>query len=70
VHHQRLKKLAIVDVFQRIHIQPMKKRNIMNWLKLVETAAAIVKTMNKTLQPWYSGNLPYISDNGAITEQC
>jgi hypothetical protein len=33
----------------------------------VETAAAIVKTMNKKLHEWYKGSLPNISDKGAIT---
>jgi hypothetical protein len=29
----------------------MKKRNTMNWLMLVETAAAMVKMIKKKLQP-------------------
>jgi hypothetical protein len=37
---------------------------------LVATAAAMVKMMNKKLQPWYNGNLPYISDSGAMTGEC
>jgi hypothetical protein len=39
----------------------------MNMLIFDATAAAMVKIMNSRLQLWYSGNLPYISDSGAMT---
>lgn len=45
----------------------MKNRNTINMLMLVLTAAPAVKLINKTLQAWYNGRRPYISDIGAIT---
>lgn len=48
-------------------IQPMKNRNTINMPMLVLTAAPTVKLINKTLQVWYNGRRPYISDIGAIT---
>jgi len=51
-----------------MYTQPMKNLNTMNWLMLVDTAAAMVKMINSKLQLWYIGNLPYISDNGAMTD--
>jgi hypothetical protein len=45
----------------------MKNRNTINMLMLVLTAAPTVKLINKTLQVWYNGRRPYISDIGAIT---
>ena len=45
----------------------MKNRNTINMLMLVLTAAPTVKPINKTLQIWYNGRRPYISDIGAIT---
>lgn len=39
----------------------------MNIPIFVETAAAIVKTMNNRLHEWYKGSRPNISDKGAIT---
>ena len=45
----------------------MKNRNTINMLMFVLTAAPTVKLINKTLQVWYNGRRPYISDIGAIT---
>jgi hypothetical protein len=48
-------KAIVVSMFQifaeYVYAQPMKKRNTMNWLMLLETAAAMVKMMKKKLQP-------------------
>lgn len=50
-----------------VYLLPIRNLNTTNMPMFVETAAAIVKTMNSTLQLWYKGRRPYISDRGAMT---
>lgn len=47
--------------------QPARKRNATSMPSELLTAQHIVKTMNITLQAWYTLSLPYISDIGAMT---
>lgn len=51
MHHQKLVvSISKVKVCAGIYTQPMKNLNNMNWLMLVDTAAAMVKIMNSKLQ--------------------
>lgn len=47
--------------------QPWKNRNTIKEFMSFATPQATVKMMKKTLQMWYRGRRPYISERGAIT---
>jgi hypothetical protein len=45
---------------------PARKRNAMRPPRLGAKAQATLKMIKRTLQMWYNGSRPYISDSGAI----
>jgi hypothetical protein len=46
--------------------RPANKRNTTRAGRLGAIAHAALKTTKRALQTWYSGNLPYISESGAM----